>query len=137
MYNITFINNKTKQKHTISNIPLADNFLKRLLGLMGKENFNGMIFKQKDHGRLNASIHTCFMKKTIDIIYINRDMLIEEIVTLPPWKLYIPKNGYIKYIIELPENNAKKYDLQHNSKVVINKCKNEEKTNPKALYKVQ
>lgn len=119
MYNITFINNKTKQKHKIANVPCADTFPKRLLGLMGKENFKGLIFKQRKPGKLNASIHTCFMKKSIDIIYINQDMKIEEIVTLSPWKLYIPKNEYIKYIIELPENSARKHKIHKDTQVVI------------------
>lgn len=124
MYNIKFINNNTKQKHIIKNMPFAKTFRQRLIGLMGKTNFNGLIFKQKHNGRFNSSIHTCFMKENIDLIYVNHEMKIQELITLNTWKLYIPKNGYIKYIIELPEKSISKYKLEINTKVVI---KNEKK----------
>ena len=119
MYKIKFINNNTKQNYTISNIHCAKIFTQRLMGLMGKNNFNGLIFKQKNNNKLNSSIHTCFMKETIDIIYINHEMKIQELTTLNPWKLYIPKNEYIKYIIELPEKSISNYKLEINTEVVI------------------
>jgi uncharacterized membrane protein (UPF0127 family) len=119
MYNIIIINKKNKQKRIIKNIECANNFQKRLLGLMGKSNFNGLIFKQTSKNRFLGSIHTCFMKTKIDVIYINSEMKIQELVELEQWKLYIPKNGEIKYIIELPENSIQKYGLNNYSKIVI------------------
>jgi uncharacterized membrane protein (UPF0127 family) len=59
------------------------------------------------------------MKVPIDIIYVNEKNEIQELKKLVPWKLYIPKNGYIKYIIELPENSIKKYELEKGIKVVV------------------
>ncbi len=119
MYNLLFINNKNKQKHKIENVDCADTYIKRLLGLMMKEKFNGLIFKQEKQNRYNASIHTSFMKAPIDIIYINNKMTIQEMKTLKAWKLYIPKYGNIKYIIELPEKSIEKYHLEIEDKVVI------------------
>ena len=55
----------------------------------------------------------------IDIIYVNEKNEIQELKKLEPWKIYIPKNGYIKYIIELPENSMKKYELEKGVKVVV------------------
>lgn len=127
MYNIIFINKNNKQKHTLTNISCAKTFTQRLIGLMGKNQFKGLIFKQNNNGRINSSIHTCFMKEKIDLIYINHEMKIQEMITLNPWKLYIPKKGYIKYIIELPEKSITKYELKTNTKVVI--------TNEKRNYK--
>lgn len=119
MYTITFINKNTKQKYIIKNISYANTFKKRLLGLMGKTNFEGLMFKQKYENRFYSSIHTCFMKVPIDIIYVNEKNEIQELKKLEPWKIYIPKNGYIKYIIELPENSMKKYELEKGVKVVV------------------
>lgn len=119
MYIITFINKNTKQKYKIKNISYANTFKKRLLGLMGKTNFDGLMFKQKYENRFYSSIHTCFMKVPIDIIYVNEKNEIQELKKLEPWKIYIPKNGYIKYIIELPENSMKKYELEKGVKVVV------------------
>lgn len=119
MYNLEFINKKNKQKHKLVNISFADTFKKRLIGLMWKRNFNGLLFKQKYSNRFYASVHTCFMKVPIDLIFVNMNNEIQELKTLVPWKIYIPKNGYIKYIIELPENSVKKYNLEKGVKVVI------------------
>lgn len=119
MYKIKFINKKNKQNYTMTNIPCAKTFTQRLMGLMGKKNFNGLIFKQKNNNKLNSIIHTSFMKENIDIIYINREMKIQELTTLNPWKLYIPKKEYIKYIIELPEKSISNYKLEINMEVVI------------------
>lgn len=119
MYTITFINKNTKQKYKIKNISYANTFKKRLLGLMGKTNFDGLMFKQKYENRFYSSIHTCFMKVPIDIIYVNEKNEIQELKKLAPWKIYIPKNGYIKYIIELPENSINQYKLEKGVRVVI------------------
>jgi uncharacterized membrane protein (UPF0127 family) len=119
MYNLKFFNEKTRQNYVIYDITFANTFRKRLIGLMWKRNFNGLIFKQKLSNKFNASIHTCFMKVPIDIIYVNEKNEIQELKKLVPWKLYIPKNGYIKYIIELPENSIKKYELEKGIKVVV------------------
>lgn len=119
MYTITFINKNTKQKYKIKNISYANTFKKRLLGLMGKTNFDGLMFKQKYENRFYSSIHTCFMKVPIDIIYVNEKNEIQELKKLEPWKIYIPKNGYIKYIIELPENSINQYKLEKGVRVVI------------------
>lgn len=119
MYIITFINKNTKQKYKIKNISYANTFKKRLLGLMGKTNFDGLMFKQKYENRFYSSIHTCFMKVPIDIIYVNEKNEIQELKKLEPWKIYIPKNGYIKYIIELPENSINQYKLEKGVRVVI------------------
>lgn len=119
MYKIIFINDNCKQKYSIHNIPCATNFMNRLFGLMLKEKFNGMIFKSTSENRFLNSIHTCFMKKRIDVIYVTHNMEIQEYTTLKTWKLYIPKKGKIKYIIELPENSIKKFHLDKTTRVVI------------------
>lgn len=119
MYNIKILNKKNEQKSTIDHLSCANTFIKRLLGLMGKNNYNGLIFKQKYPNTLVGSIHTCFMNAPLDIIYINKDMVIQEIITLKSWKLYIPKKGNIKYIIELPEKSIKKYNINIYDKIVI------------------
>lgn len=121
---LKFINGNDEQISEEVNIPCANTFRKRLFGLMGKSNFSGLLFKQKYANRYAACIHTSFMRVPIDVIYIDDNNRIMDLITLSPWKLYIPKNGYIKYIIELPENSIREYKLEEGVKVVI---KNEKK----------
>ena len=97
--------------NTISNLKCANTYKDRLIGLMNKKHFDGLIFKQKSNLRINGIIHTHFMRKTIDVLYINTDNKVSELTTIAPWKYYIPRYGNIKYIIELPEGIIDKYEI--------------------------
>lgn len=117
MYELVIYNNKIGQKHI--KLEYASNFYKRLIGLMFKNKIKPLLFIQKTSKRQFSSIHTFFMKKTIDILYISKDNKILEYVTLPPWKMYTPKNNQIKYIIELPKNTLKKNKITTNTTIEV------------------
>lgn len=94
-----------KEKYEII---IADNFHKRLMGLMGKKNINfGMLFLKCN------SIHTYFMKENIDIVGLDEN---NEVI----YKYEnLPKNRIIKInydikktsILELPANSSKKIKI--------------------------
>ena len=119
MYIIKIFDKNNKQKYKIDCVEIAETFKGRLTGLMFKEEFTAMLFKQKYSDRLSGSIHTCFMKVPIDIIYINTKLEIQEIATLDVWKLYIPKKCNIQYIIELPQKTCLEQDIKVGDKAVI------------------
>ena len=99
-----FIYNKTmkiiinKQEF---NVDIANTFIKRLFGLMGKRNIKTGLFFPKTH-----SIHTFFMREKIDIIMINND---NEIIyyqkNVPKNRIIIKRKAY--HTIELPSNSLK------------------------------
>lgn len=83
-------------------VHIADNFAKRFLGLMGK--------KRLDNGEglllLNCpSIHCFFMKISIDVIYLSRDMKVMGIETLKPWSVGKRFRRTV-HILELKERAA-------------------------------
>ena len=81
-------------------IKYADNYLKRLLGLMFKKDIDyGLLFILK----YGSSIHTCFMNFTIDVYFLDEDKTVFEKVTLKPWKFYKPSKK-AKYILETKKN---------------------------------
>jgi len=90
------------------NIIVADNFYKRLTGLIGKKNIDfGMLFP-----KCNA-IHTYFMKENIDIVGLDEN---NEVI----YKYEnLDKNRVIKInydpkktsILELPANSSKKIKI--------------------------
>lgn len=121
MYELIIYNNKNEQKHI--KLKHALNFYQRLMGLMFKNTIKPLLFIQKTPKRYFSSIHTFFMKKTIDILYISEDNKILEYVTLSPWKIYTPKNNQTKYIIELPKNTLKKNKITTNTTIEVVKRK--------------
>lgn len=74
----------------------ADTFLKRFMGLMGKKDFNDcLVFTNL----VDSSIHTFFMRFTIDVYFINENKIIFDKVSLKPWRFYKPEKQ-AKYILE-------------------------------------
>ncbi|MBT3319642.1 MAG: DUF192 domain-containing protein [Clostridia bacterium] len=75
----------------------ASTFGKRLVGLMGKKEL------QKDEAmRLMpcSSIHTCFMKFAIDVVFLDKkNKVVDTIKSLPPWKF----NAYSKSAYQVVE----------------------------------
>ncbi|MBQ9026602.1 MAG: DUF192 domain-containing protein [Methanobrevibacter sp.] len=87
-------------------IRYADSYFKRLLGLMFKKDIDyGLLFILK----YGSSIHTCFMRFTIDAYFLDENKVIIDKTTLKPWKFYRPSKK-ARYILETKENflNLKK-----------------------------
>ena len=102
------------------NVKIANTFLKRLVGLMFKKDANiPLLFEiPKSKNRIRSSIHSCFMRFEIVIVFIGFDNKIFEIVTLKPWQYYAPKKP-AQYIIEFEKKEFKKYNLEVKDIVMI------------------
>lgn len=85
-----------------SRIDLADSFLSRFFGLMGKPALGpeeGLLL-------LNcSSIHCCFMRFSIDAVYLDRAMKIVGMETVNPWRLGHFFRG-ARHVLELPAGRA-------------------------------
>lgn len=81
-------------------IKYADNYFKRLIGLMFKKDIDyGLLFILK----YGSSVHTSFMRFTIDVYFLDENKIIIDKTTLKPWKYYkSAKNA--KFILETKEN---------------------------------
>ncbi len=87
------------------NVDIANSFKKRFLGLMGKKNIKkGLFFPN------TKSIHTFFMKETIDIIMIDKNnYVVYYQKKLPKNKVIIKKKAY--HTIELPQNSLNNINI--------------------------
>lgn len=92
-------------------LEIADAFLKRFLGLMGRKEL------PMGHGLLLApcsSIHMMFMRFPLDVVYIDKSYTILKVVkNLQPWtgfSLCLSRQCW--GVIELSAGSADKYDLQ-------------------------
>ena len=83
----------------------AKTYMQRLTGLMGKKNINyGMFFPNV------SSIHTFFMKESIDVIGLNNKMIVTSIYeNVKPNKILILKDA--KHTLELPKGKSKHYHI--------------------------
>ena len=91
--------NKTKNTILAEDVIIADSVLQRMRGLLGKKEFNNgqaIILKPCD------SIHTFFMKFSIDVLFVGRNnCVIKAISCLKPFRLTgIYFNA--RFAIELP-----------------------------------
>ena len=81
LYKIT---NKTKNTLISQKAKIADNFFKRLIGLMFRKSIDKeevLVFKRA------PSIHTFFMRFPIDIVFLDKEMRIIRICrTVKPWR---------------------------------------------------
>lgn len=86
-------------------IIIAKTFNQKLKGLMGKKNINyGMFFPNV------KSIHTFFMKEAIDIIGLNKEMIITEIYpnVVPNRTLFLRKSIHT---LELPKDYSQNFKI--------------------------
>lgn len=83
----------------------AKTYMQKLTGLMGKKNINyGMFFPGV------SSIHTFFMKESIDVIGLNDSMIVTSIYeNVKPNKILILKNA--NHTLELPKGESKRYHI--------------------------
>ena len=83
----------------------AKTYMQKLTGLMGKKNINyGMFFPGV------SSIHTFFMKESIDVIGLNDAMIVTSIYeNVKPNKILIFKNA--NHTLELPKGESKRYHI--------------------------
>lgn len=80
----------------------ADSFFKRFFGLMGRKALGegrGMLLSPC------GSIHTFFMKFTIDVLYLDERNMVLYKETIKPWRVGAIVKG-TKKVVELRENAA-------------------------------
>ena len=86
-------------------VEVADSFMTRFKGLMLRKCLNdtsGLLIKKC------SSIHTCFMRFPIDVIYLDGDYTVLYTETVVPWRTgKIVKNT--KHVLELPEGKKENY----------------------------
>ncbi len=98
--------NSTKNIHIAKDILVAESFYSRLKGLMGKRTFpkdTAIFFKGC------SSVHTFFMGFPIDVVFLNKNMVVNSIIeNLQPWRCTKPFQFKNYYCIEFYSNNISK-----------------------------
>ncbi|MFD3157170.1 DUF192 domain-containing protein [Haloimpatiens sp. FM7330] len=106
----------------VSNVLVADTFTKRFMGYM---------FRKKPHYKVIIikpcnSIHTFFMKFSIDVLFINENMeVIKKIEDLPPGKIIMPVKKS-KMVLESKVGLFK--NIEVGSKIIIQETQTKQGT---------
>lgn len=95
---------------------LANTFWSRGLGLMGRSHLEG------GHGLIiypGWSIHTCFMRFPIDVLFVDaQDRVAGLVEALPPYRLFAGQWG-ARYVIELPANILRSSGTQKGDQLLL------------------
>lgn len=92
-----------------TDVRIADDFWTRFCGLMGESGLNegeGLLLMHC------GSIHTCFMKFAIDVVYLDAEMRVLTIETVVPWKAGHYIRG-AKHVLELSVGEGRKLEPGH------------------------
>lgn len=96
-------------KVLLTNLCIPDSFFAKAKGLIGKKSLDenqGLWLKPC------SSIHTFFMSIDIDVIYLNRNMVIQKIDhRVRPWRLPMP-SFRSHSVIEIKAGQAQKHHLK-------------------------
>ncbi|MFH1622296.1 MAG: DUF192 domain-containing protein [Candidatus Omnitrophota bacterium] len=113
---MTKIVNKTKNIILAEKTEIADTPLKRMKGLLGKNNLNqgeGLIIKPC------SSIHTFFMRFSIDVVFLDDYNEVTALTeSLPPFRFF---GSFLKgkIVLELPQGTIARTKTSINDKIEI------------------
>jgi len=83
-------------------IEIADSFWSRFVGLMMRENLEpggGLLLRHC------STIHCCFMRFPIDVVYLSNDLRVVGVETVKPWRI----GGFFagaRHVLELKAGDA-------------------------------
>jgi uncharacterized membrane protein (UPF0127 family) len=103
------IYNISKGRYIASKAKMADSFLKRLVGLMGKSEL-------EEEACLVitpcSSIHTFFMKFSIDVVFIDKGCKVVKLIRgVGPQKMVMPVRG-AHSVVEFDSRNEMTYGIE-------------------------
>lgn len=91
----------------LDDIRIADSFGTRFMGLMGKKGIapaQGLLLKRC------GSVHTCFMRFPITVLYLDGEYRAVDAEELPPWKMGKRVRG-ARHVLELNPGRIHADDL--------------------------
>jgi uncharacterized membrane protein (UPF0127 family) len=99
--------NKTKNLTVVQKVATATSLLQRLMGLMGRKQMVGEALWIPSCN----SIHTCFMRFSIDLAFVDQSMSVVAIrQNVKPWRMVLPISKAYG-VFELPNGSLANLSL--------------------------
>ena len=101
-----------KSDQIIAPLKFANSYFSRLKGLMFKKKLDYILVlkPKKSNFKVFSSIHTLFMRFTIDVVFLDKNKKVVEISQVSPWKFFSPKRPAY-YILEMKKGSVEKYQI--------------------------
>lgn len=83
---------------------ICESFFQKLRGLMFFSSIgldDGRLFVEKAESKLNASIHMLFMKFDIAVVWLDRQLVVVDVVLAKRWRPYYAPSRPAQYTLEL------------------------------------
>jgi len=107
---------KSQDRVLVSRCGIAESFVPRFLGLMGRRSLSG------DEGLLFPrcnSIHTFFMRFPIDVVFLDaQGKVLTVIEALRPWRMLLPRLS-AKHCLELAAHRSRELGIETGMKLQI------------------
>jgi uncharacterized membrane protein (UPF0127 family) len=111
---------RTTGKVLANKVELADTFWRRFRGLMFRRNFceGAALFFELSKSR-RQSIHTFFLRFSIDVIFLSSNFLVSEVCQrLKPWRIHRLKVN-ASYVVELPAGTISHTNVKIGHKLAL------------------
>lgn len=90
---------------------VAESSFQKFIGLMFKREIEPLFFDLGKESRFGCAVHTCFMLKTIDIVFMNKDKVVVDIQRARPFRFLIVPKEPARYVLELPLDKGKVFRI--------------------------
>jgi len=112
--------NKTKNLPIAENVEVADNFFKKIKGLMFSKKFRRplLITFSRETRKTNA-IHSIFVFFQFDAVFLDSKKVVVDIKRVKPFTFLIIPKKPAKYVIELNRGEARKKKIEIDDRVAF------------------
>jgi uncharacterized protein len=90
----------------LSELEMANTAATRAKGLMGRKTFEDAIYLHPTN-----SVHTLFMRFTLDVAFLDKNLQVVAISSMKPWRMGWPRRK-ARSVIEATEGTFNKWNLQ-------------------------
>jgi uncharacterized membrane protein (UPF0127 family) len=97
----------------VASVDTARSSWQKMKGLLGRTGIEGALYFEDV-----PSVHTFFMRFTIDVAFLDSDLVVKHVQTMKPWRISGRHNG-VRHVLEAQAGSFNKWNLQAGSHLVI------------------
>ena len=108
---------QSKKNIVANKVDIADKFFSRAVGLMGRKSMDeksALWIKSCTH------IHTLFMRFTIDLIFVDKNLKVKKVYTqAKPWQHFFTGTWRADSVFELPEGSLSQLNIKEGDQLYV------------------